>query len=99
LHRSLPEFHSSRLDRAEAEASKGARLARHEGDFRSTAEEPLSFDELLAVLGRDEKGEARSREDAIACALSASEGWQEAVKRLRGAFAEEAARLRERKAE
>ena len=31
--------------------------------------------------------------------LSASEGWQEAVKQLGGAFAEDAAELRERKAD
>jgi hypothetical protein len=48
-------------------------LARHEGDFRSTAEASLSLDELLALLGADGKN-AHSREDIIACALSASEG-------------------------
>ena len=72
-------------------------MARHEGDFRSTAEEPLSLDELVAFLASVEKSEGCSREDAIACALSASEGWQEAVKRLGGAFADEAPGLRERK--
>ena len=35
----------------------------------------------------------------IACALSASEGWQEAVKKLGGAFAEEGSGLKERKGE
>ena len=71
-------------------------MARHEADFRSTAEASLSLDELLALLGAEGK-DAQSRDDIIACALSASEGWQEAVKRLGGAFAEEAARLKERK--
>jgi hypothetical protein len=52
---------------------------------------------LLALLGSGADGESRSREDIIACVLSAGEGWQEAVKRLGGAFAEEEARLRERK--
>jgi hypothetical protein len=74
-------------------------LARHEGSFRQTAEEPLSLDQLIALIGTSAAGNPRSREDAIACALSAGEGWQEAVKRLGGAFAEEAARLRERKGE
>jgi hypothetical protein len=72
-------------------------LARYEGNFREHAEEPLSLDELIALLSNIEEGDGRSRDDAIACALSASEGWQEAVKRLRGAFAEEAAGLRDRK--
>jgi hypothetical protein len=74
-------------------------LARHEGNFRDRAEEPLSLNELLALLACAGEGDVRSREAAIACALSASEGWQEAVKRLGGAFAEEAPELRERKAE
>ena len=74
-------------------------MARHEGNFRINAEAPLSLDELVALLGATGEGEARSREDIIACALSASEGWQEAVKRLRGAFAEDESRLRERKGE
>ena len=73
-------------------------MARHEGNFRVGAEEPLSLDDLFALLGEVE-GDDRARNDAIACALSASEGWQEAVRRLRGAFAEEASGLRERKDE
>jgi hypothetical protein len=69
-------------------------LARHEGNFRTDAEEPLSLDDLLALLASNEESDARLRNDAIACALSASEGWQEAVRRLGGAFAEQAAGLR-----
>jgi phosphomannomutase len=72
-------------------------LARHEGNFRTDAEEPLSLDELLALLASDEESDARLRNDAIACALSASEGWQDAVRRLGGAFAEHAPGLRENK--
>jgi hypothetical protein len=73
-------------------------LARHERDFRVGAEEPLTLNELLALLG-DADGQGRSREDAIACYLSAGEGWREAMKRLGGAFAEGAAGLKERKAD
>jgi hypothetical protein len=73
-------------------------LARHEGDLRADAEEPLSLNELLALLA-DAKGEDGSREHVIACALSAGEGWREAVKQLGGAFADGAAGLRDRKAE
>ena len=74
-------------------------MARYERDFRGNAKEPLSLDDLLTLLGSIEEGNERSREDAIACALSASEGWQEAVKRLRGAFAENESGLSEDKDE
>ena len=72
-------------------------MARHEGNFRESAEAPLSLNELIALLGADGNGEPQSREDMIARALSAEEGWQDAVKRLGGAFAEDEAKLRERK--
>lgn len=74
-------------------------MARHEGDFRSGTLEPLSLDELLALLGSGAGGEQLSREDAIACYLSAAEGWREAMKQLGGAFAEGVSELRERKAD
>ena len=74
-------------------------MARHEGNFRAKAEAPLGLNELLDVLASMEDGEPAARNDAIACALSASEGWQDAVKRLGGAFAEEGPGLRERKDE
>ena len=70
-------------------------MARFEKDFSVNADAPLSLNELLTMLGDGADG--RSREDAIACYLSGSEGWREAVKQLGGAFAEEAQRLRERK--
>jgi len=72
-------------------------LARHESDFRAGAQEPLSLDELLALLGNAAEGEGRSREDAIACYLSGGDGWREAVKRLGGTFAEGTTGLSERK--
>ena len=68
-------------------------------DFRTGAEAPVSLDELLALLESSAKAEGLSREDAIACYLSAGEGWREAMKRLGGAFAEGAAGLKERKAD
>jgi len=74
-------------------------LARHDGDFRSSTHEPLSFDELLALLGDGSSVEELSREDAIACYLSASDGWREAMKRLGGAFDQGAAGLKRRKAD
>ena len=72
-------------------------MARHETDFRTDAEAPLSLDELLALLGSGANADERSRQDAIACYLSGGDGWRDAVKRLGGAFAEE--KLREQKAD
>jgi hypothetical protein len=74
-------------------------LARHERDFRESAEAPLSLDELLALLGSGADATERSRKDAIACYLSGGDGWREAMKALGGAFAEEASGLKERKAD
>jgi hypothetical protein len=74
-------------------------LARHEGDFRVNAEAPLSLDELLSLLGSAANADDRSRHDAIACYLSASEGWRDARKKLGGTFADQEAGLRERKAD
>ena len=72
-------------------------LARHERDFRTDAEAPLSLNELLALLESGAEGDGLSREDAIACYLSASDGWREAVKRLGGAFAGGATELKDHK--
>jgi hypothetical protein len=72
-------------------------LARHERDFRVDAEAPLSLNELLALLGEGTEADERSRQDAIACYLSGSDGWRDAMKMLGGTFAAEAAGLRERK--
>ena len=72
-------------------------MARHEGEFRGDALEPLSLDEVLSMLGEPAEGDRRSREDAIACYLSGSDGWREAMKVLGGTFAEGAVGLRERK--
>jgi hypothetical protein len=83
--------------RSEGLTSEGVGLARHETDFRTDAEAPLSLDELLALLGSGASADERSRQDAIACYLSGGDGWRDAVKRLGGAFAEE--KLREEKAD
>ena len=71
-------------------------LARHEPDFRRSAKGPLSLEELIAMLGDAKAGAQRDRQDAIACYLSASEGWSEAVRHLGGAFAD-GTRLKESK--
>jgi hypothetical protein len=73
-------------------------LARYERDFRADAEAPLSLDDLLALLSSSADSE-RSREDAIACYLSGSDGWKDALKLLGGTFADDESGLRERKAD
>ncbi|HEX5258819.1 MAG TPA: hypothetical protein VFW35_08560 [Sphingomicrobium sp.] len=57
------------------------------------------MNELLSLLGPGADADDRSRDDAIACYLSGSEGWREAMKMLGGAFAGEEAGLKERKAD
>ena len=74
-------------------------MSRHEGDVRTTAQEPLSLSELLALLGDAAERQGRSREDAIACYLSGGDGWREAVKLLGGTFAQEETKLRERQSD
>ena len=63
-------------------------MARHEGEFEAAAETSLEMGELLRALARTESAADRERQAAIACLLSASEGWRDAVDRLGGAFAE-----------
>ncbi len=72
-------------------------MARFERNFRDSVEAPLTLDELIALLG--DQGDRRTREDAIACYLSGSEGWRDAVKLLGGAFAEEVSGLKGQKAD
>ena len=79
------------------EASKGAGLARHERNFRTAAEAPLTLNELMALLGPGSEADEETRGDAIACYLSGSEGWRDAVKQLGGAFAEGGTGLKESK--
>jgi hypothetical protein len=71
-------------------------LARHEREFLPGAEEPLSLNQLLELLDASGLRE-RDRENAIACYLSAGEGWREAMKKIGGAFAEGESVLKERK--
>jgi hypothetical protein len=71
-------------------------LARHESNFDIDSQAPLSLDELLALLGG--RGvDPQSRQEAIACYLSGSDGWRDAVRELGGAFAGDAVELKERK--
>ena len=74
-------------------------MARHEGEFRGGSEEPLSLDELLSLLNGSAECADRTREDAIACYLSGSEGWRDAVKLLGGTCAGGPAGLTQRKSD
>ena len=74
-------------------------MARHERDFRTAAEAPLSLADLLALLGQGGDSDERSRQDAIACYLSGGDGWRDAMKMLGGTFAEDATGLKERKSD
>jgi hypothetical protein len=60
-------------------------------------EAPLTLEELISLLG--DQDDSRTREDAIACYLSGSEGWRDAMKLLGGAFAEDASGLKGQKAD
>jgi hypothetical protein len=62
-------------------------LARFDGNFEAAGEARLDIDELLKVLSNSADLGREERQDAIACFLSASEGWREAKGTLRGAFA------------
>lgn len=66
-------------------------MSRFEGDFSAAGDAPLSTTELLSLLGTSTALSARDRQEAIACYLSAGEGWDQALKTLRGAFASDAA--------
>ena len=62
-------------------------MARFDGKFRAAGEVELDIDELLASIPAAGEMLSRGRQDAIACFLSASEGWEEAREALKGAFA------------
>jgi hypothetical protein len=62
-------------------------LARFDGNLEAAGEAKLDIDELLSALSHSAHLGREERQDAIACFLSASEGWQEAKGALRGAFA------------
>jgi len=62
-------------------------LARHEPKIQAASKEGISLTELLALIGESKAEGARNRHEAIACYLSGSEGWSEAVQKLDGAFA------------
>jgi hypothetical protein len=67
-------------------------LSRIEGNFAAAGGVPLGNGELSDLLTAFSALQGRERQQAIACYLSASEGWDEAMKALGGAFATDAAK-------
>ncbi len=72
-------------------AGENLQLSRLEGDFSAAGDAWLSTDELLNLLSTSGGLNGRERRAAIACYLSAGEGWDEALKSLGGAFAPQGA--------
>jgi len=62
-------------------------LARFDGNLKAAGEAKLDVDELLSALSGTSGAGQRERQEAIACFLSASEGWKDAKGALKGAFA------------
>jgi hypothetical protein len=66
-------------------------LSRFEGNFAAAGGAPLGDGELSELLNAFPATHRRERQQAIACYLSGSEGWDTAMKALGGAFATDAA--------
>jgi hypothetical protein len=62
-------------------------LARFDGNLKAAGEAKLNVDELLSALSISPASGVQARQAAIACFLSASEGWRDARDTLQGAFA------------
>jgi hypothetical protein len=72
-------------------AARGSDLSRYEGEFQGEAATSLDVSRLISELaGQQAQLSDRDRQAAIACYLSASEGWRNASQRLGGAFASRA---------
>ena len=66
-------------------------MAKHETKFEAADEAGLSPGEAISVAREAGAAQAEappSRADALACFLAAGKGWDEAVRRLAGAFAD-----------
>ena len=69
------------------EAGNGGKgLSRFDGDISAASEASIELEELLAAFGSVAVA-GSSRSDAMAQFLSGAEGWRDARKALRGAFA------------
>lgn len=66
-------------------------MSRFEGNFAAAGGAPLANGELSDLLTTFSALHGRERQEAMACYLSATGGWNEAMKALGGAFATDAA--------
>ncbi len=66
-------------------------MSRTEGDFAAIGDAQLGANELLALIRRQGALPHDDLQEAIACYLSSSEGWDQALKVLRGAFSSDVA--------
>jgi len=64
-------------------------VSRYDGRFDASAEASIDPAELVAEIAARAEARSRERQDAIACFLSGSEGWQQALNILGGTFAPE----------
>ncbi len=62
-------------------------MSRLDGKFTAADEAPLDAAEILAALEAQAADSTRDRHDAIACYLSAEDGWRDASAVLGGTFA------------
>ena len=62
-------------------------MARFDGNLKAAGEAKLDIDELLSAFKESGGTAGKGRQDAMACFLSASEGWEQAKQALKGAFA------------
>ena len=65
-------------------------MSRFEGEFTAAGDAQLSMAELLG-LDPERDPKASKRQQAIACCLSAADGWREAIQALGGSFSRDAA--------
>lgn len=62
-------------------------MSRNQGDFTEVGNERLEGSELLSLIRAQGTLPVRDLQQAIACYLSSGEGWDQALKVLRGTFA------------
>ena len=73
-------------------------MARHEKDIDASGAQPLSAEQVRALLGPAAGGDTR-RAEAAACFLAGAEGWEQAAELLGGTFANCRAGLMSEKSE
>ena len=62
-------------------------MSKIDGEFEAAGEATVDLAELISAIAASALADGGRRREAIACFLSASEGWKDAGRRLRGTFA------------